>query len=257
MTSRRALLLGGAASLLVGCSAQGSSVFPDRLPRDTIPPDGDGCRTPGELARVTHLGAAELVYAETGRGAPVRLEPRFLGQLEAWAEEWTSLSGLGALQQVSNFGGYVDKCHSYHQVGQAFDIAGVVQAGGEVSLRYDQWGPGTAAQLRDYWRLAASAHLHFAYTLTHTFDRAHHNHIHVDNLVSHDGLSRFNPRSGTQLQLLTNACRHVFGLDVPDTQPWDVPLQAAVREVQQRLGLDEPLAEAAGWHGFLRGTARG
>lgn len=254
MTTRRALLWGGTALLLVGCSRQGSSVV---VPVDTNPPGGDGCRTPGELVDFDHIGTARLVYAETGAAASMKLEPGFLAQVEAWAADWVTLSGLGPMERLLSFGGYVNKCNSYHQIGQAFDISEVVHASGSVSLRHDQWGPGSAVQLRNYWRLAASTHLHFGYTLTHTFDAAHRNHIHVDNLVSRGGLSRFNSRSGTQVQMLVNVARHVFGVGVQDTETWDEQLQASVRQVQQRAGLGAPLSTAEGWHGFLRAAARG
>ena len=254
MTTRRALLWGGAAMLFAGCSGQGS---PIGGPDEPHPPDAGGCRAVGELVEFDRIGAAEVYYTGSGRPAPMKLEPGFLAKVEAWAAEWTVLSGLGAMQRLVSYGGYVDKCSSYHQIGQAFDISEVVHASGTVSLRYDQWAPGSPAQLRDYWRFAASTHLHFAYTLTHTFDAAHHNHVHVDNLVSADGLSLFTPRSGTQVQLLVNLCRHVFGVDLPDTDSWDEPLRAAVAQVQQRLGITMPLARVEGWHAFLRAAARG
>lgn len=250
MTTRRALLVGAAATLLAGCVGSQPSPGPGV-------DEGPTCRTPGELVEFDHVGTGELRYDETSAATTMRAEPGFLAQLHAWADDWAVVSGLGAITSVTSFGAYVDKCSSYHQIGQAFDVTAVAHDGGEVSLRYDRWGPGSAAELRDYWRLAASLHLHFGYTLAYPYDTAHHNHIHVDNIVSGDALSRFDERSGTQVQLVQHACRHVFGHDVEDTGTYDEQTKEAVRRVQSAAGLTVPLSEADGWHGFLRAVARG
>ena len=198
MTTRRALLLGGATALLAGCS-QGSS-WPGG---DDNPPGAGGCRTPGQLVGFSRVAGAQLVYEQTRRPTSMKIDPAFLQQVNTWAEDWAALSGLGAIQAVVSFGAYVDKCQSYHQLGRAFDITELQHEAGTISMRYDQWQPGTAQQLRNYWRVAASLHLHFAYTLAYPFDSAHDDHVHVDNLVSKDGLSKFNSRPS----LATGAAR--------------------------------------------------
>ena len=105
--------------------------------------------------------------------------------------------------------------------------------------------------------LSISPHLHFGYTLAYPYNATHHNHIHVDNMVSGDDLTRFNPRSGTQVQVVQHACRHVFGLDVEPTGDYDGQTRDAVRQVQSAAGLTSPLSDGEGWHGFLRAVARG
>lgn len=252
MTSRRAFLTFASIGLLSGCGMDGAVRLPD--PGSAA---GPTCRTPGELVAFDSVSTGTLLYDETGAPVTMRAEPGFLARLGAWADEWTELSGLGAIRSVTSFGAYVDKCGSYHQVGRAFDISAVSHDRGEVSLRFDRWAPGSATQLRDYWRLAASLHLHFSYTLAYPYDAAHHNHIHVDNAVSGQELSRFNERSGTQVQLVQYGCRHVFGHGVEPTGDYDGQTRDAVRRVQAAAGLRDPLATPGGWHGFLRTLARG
>lgn len=250
MTTRRTFLAGTAAVLLAGCGGGDG---------DEPPSNGGGqhCRTPGELVDFDRVGTGTLVYDETGRATSMKIEPKFLSQLHTWSEDWAQLSGLGAVKSVTSLGAYVDKCSSYHQIGQAFDISAIEHEGGDVSLHYDQWQPGSDRQLRDYWRLAASLHLHFSYTLAYSYNEQHHNHIHFDNLVSGSGLTSFAPSSRTQVQLVQHACRHVFGHDVPVSGDYDAQTKDGVRLVQQRAGLTVPLAQQEGWHGFLRAVARG
>ena len=250
MTTRRALLTGATLALLAGCV--GSPELPG-----SPGGGGDTCRTPGELVPFDTVGGGQLVYDTSGEPTTMRAEPAFLARLQEWADEWVGLSGLGAITTVTSFGAFVDRCGSYHQIGQAFDISSIAHEGGEISLRYDRWSPGTEAQLRDYWRLAASLHLHFGYTLAYPYNAAHHNHIHVDNMVSGDDLTRFSPRSGTQVQVVQHACRHVFGHDVEPTGDYDDQTRDAVRQVQSAAGLTSPLSDEEGWHGFLRAVARG
>lgn len=253
MIGRRALLGSaavGALGLLAGCTG-------DPGPDDGSPGDQENCRTPGELVDFSSVGTGELLYVDSESQTTMQAEPGFLTQLDAWAEEWATLSGLGAITQVVSYGAFVDRCNSYHQLGQAFDVAEMRHESGTVSARYDLWQPGSAQQLRDYWRLAASLHLHFGYTLAYSYNEIHHNHLHCDNMVSRDGRSEFDPGSGTQLELIQHACRHVFGLDVEDTREWDSQTQDAVRAVQADAGLTQPLAETDGWHDFLRAAARG
>lgn len=238
-------------AMMTGC------VGGDGPPSPGAPGAGGGCRTPGELVDFDSVGGARLLYANGGDPTTMKAEPAFLAQLNAWAADWAELSGLGAITSVTSYGAYVDKCNSYHQIGQAFDITHVQHEQGEISLRYDAWAPGSKAQLRNYWRLAASIHLHFAYTLAYPYNAAHHNHIHFDNMVSGSGASEFQERSKAQVHMVQHGVRHVFGHNVDPTGEYDGPTREAVRAVQKANGLIQPLRKQEGWQGFLRAVARG
>lgn len=238
------MLASGLVALTAGCS---TGMPPVRVPGT--------CRSPESLVEFSTLGGATLGY-EVGRTATTyRADPRFVDLLEAWAEDWSAMSGLGALTTIWSYGAYVDKCTSFHASGRAFDIAEVAHENGSVSCRFDRWAPGDATQLRDYWRLAASLHLHFGYTLTYLYDDEHRNHIHVDNAVSGWGAPSFRPRSEVQVHMVQAACQRVFGAAVDITGVFDDQTREALRPIQASLGITRPLTDDDGWREFLRATA--
>lgn len=213
------------------------------------------CRTPDSLVEFSTLAGGTLGY-EVGRTTTsYRADPRFVELLEGWAEDWATLSGLGAITTIWSYGAYVDKCQSFHSAGRAFDIAEVSHERGSVSCRYDAWGPGTATQTKDYWRLAASLHLHFGYTLTHLYNAAHNNHIHVDNAVSGWEGTSFRERSRAQVHMVQAACQQVFGAAVDITGRYDDQTRSALRAIQSSLGITRPLSDTDGWREFLKATA--
>lgn len=238
------MLASGLAALTAGCS---SGMPPVRAPGT--------CRSPESLVDFSTLGGATLGY-EVGRTTTTyRADPRFVELLEAWAEDWSAMSGLGALTTIWSYGAYVDKCTSFHASGRAFDIAEVTHEDGSVSCRFDKWAPGDATQLRNYWRLAASLHLHFGYTLTYLYNEAHRNHIHVDNAVSGWEAPTFRPRSEVQVHMVQAACQLVFGAAVDITGVFDDQTRDALRPIQASLGITRPLTDDDGWREFLRATA--
>ena len=242
-------MLAGSVVALAGCSRD------EGEPSVGEPPPN--CRTPESLVDFDAVGGAMLGYEETRSATSMRTDPRFLTLLDAWAAEWAELSGYGPITEVWSYGAYVDKCASWHQAGRAFDFTEIVHADGSVSCRFDQWQPGSNQQLRDYWRLAASLHLHFAYTLTYLYDPRHHNHIHVDNSVSGEALSTFDEGSQVQVHLVQECLRSVFGAHVTTTGHYDDQTRDALRPVQAALGITQPLRDPEGWRAFLRAAARG
>lgn len=240
-------MAGGLTALMAGCSVDFPSVPAPRVPGT--------CRTPDSVVEFSTIGSATLGYEVDRTTTTYKADPRFVELLEAWAADWSTLSGLGNMTTIWSYGALVDKCDSFHAAGRAFDIAEVVHTGGSVSCRYDVWGPGSAIQIRNYWRLAASLHLHFGYTLTHLYNTSHHNHIHVDNARSGWDPTTFSAGSRVQVQMVQAACSQVFGAAVDITGSWDEQTRAALRPIQASLGISRPLGDANGWQEFLRGTA--
>ncbi len=245
--SRRAILAGSLAALTTSCATD----FPS-LPGARDP---EAYSTPDSLVNFSTLGGASLGY-EIGRSITTyKADPRFVELLEAWAQDWNALSGLGPMTTLWSYGAYVNKESSLHASGRAFDIAEVEHEQGSVSCRYDVWGPGSSTEIRDYWRLAASLQAHFGYTLTHLYNQAHHNHIHVDNARSQWEQSTFSAGSRVQVYVVQSAIRHVFGADVEVNGNWNNQTRDALRPIQASLGITRPMADADGWREFLRATA--
>ncbi|MDO5065667.1 MAG: hypothetical protein Q4D96_00100 [Propionibacteriaceae bacterium] len=259
-TRRRLLVGAGALAGVAVFAVVGRGCMSDHSAGEDIDtsehqePDGDGCRVPGELTRFDEVGGGALGYESDAVMTSMQAEPSFLRQLDDWAREWAKVSGLGPIKEMWSYGAFTDKCHSYHQLGRAFDIGRIVQEGGEVSCRLDLWAPGSPDQLRAYWRLAASLHSRFAYTLTHLYDDAHLNHIHIDNSVNGNEATSFSPRSRVQVQFVQASLQHVHGQSVAMTGEWDQQTQDALRAVQRSQGITQPLGEREGWQAYLRAT---
>ncbi|MHA7861859.1 extensin family protein [Tessaracoccus sp. Y36] len=250
MTSRRALLLGAAVLPLAACGRFD--------PGFDVPLDGPvACRSPESLTAFDTLGGAPLRYEITGTPQSFNADPRFVEQLQGWADDWVAVSGLGALAAVSTYGAHVDKCGSWHAAGRAFDFGVLTHEDGtEVSCRYDRYGEDPT-RLGLYWRLAASLAKHFNYTLTYRYNEQHHNHIHVDNGVSGYEPFGFNEGSRTHVTLVQGVLRWVFGRDVPDHGDFDATTRDAARALQQEFGITQRLSTTEGWAAFLDAAARG
>ena len=256
MLNRRGFLAGaaGAGALAVGaCSPSG--VDPDPGPPDVQPP-AQNCRTPEALADFSRLGGAPIRYEISGIPQRFRADPKFIGLLEAWAADWVAVSGLGPLTAISTYGAHVDKCNSWHQAGRAFDFAAVEHGDTTISCRYDLFGEDEA-QLRSYWRLAASVAKHFSYTLTYRYNEQHHNHIHIDNGLSGYDPPTFDERSAAQVTLVQSVARYVFGEDGPTDGSFGGETRGVVRAIQQRVGISRPLGSREGWVAFLDAATSG
>lgn len=259
---RRLVVAAGAVAVVGGGVALAQRIITSRWNADTgvaapAPADDQGCRTPGPLDRFATVGGAALGYESEGVLVSMQAEPRFVEWLDAWAEGWAEASGFGGVREVWSYGAFTDKCRSYHQLGRAFDIGRIIHDNGEVSCRHDVWSPGSADQLRNYWRLAASLHARFAHTLTYLYDGAHDNHIHVDNSVNGYEPTVFTSDSRVQVQLVQASLQHVHGAQVEITGQWDDQTRTALRAVQKSLGITRPLADREGWQEFLRATVAG
>lgn len=218
------------------------------------------CVPAGELATLTQVADTPLAYEETEREQAFRFDAGFHEQLNRWFIDWQQHSGLSPTR-IRTYGAWIDgegDCgSSWHHSGRAFDISGVDGTDGVlVSCRTDRWSqlsPSQRATLqRRYWALAASLHLHFAYVLTHLYDTAHANHIHVDNGVSGPEMSRFNPRSRVQNQAVQAIARYLWDEPCDITGRWDQQTENATASILARLGGTGSLTRAANWQSYLR-----
>ena len=254
------LAVGGAAAVLSGCSTV--------LTGSTGSTGGVGSRSSGGASCVPRssmdshrtLAGLPLVYEIGRRRSSFDFEPDFYGQLEGWLTSYADVSGLAAPDQVWTYGAWTNgggSCDSWHNAGRAFDLARLRLRGGAfVSCRYDLWksetGRGLDRSLRQYWALAASLHLHFAYVLTYLYNARHHNHIHVDNSRSGAGRSTLSTRSPTQVQAVQAICTHLWDEPVEITGRWDDATRDATRRVLERAGQGGDLDDdVQSWRAFL------
>jgi len=263
LVSRRRLLgLAGAgtlAALLPACGTDGAvrdSPFARAycVPRSTL----DAHR---------ELDGLPLVYEVDERRSSFSFEAGFYSSLAGWLQSYRRATGTPQPDQVWSYGAWTDggsACDSWHNAGRAFDLARLrLEGGGFVSCRYDQWQQSTGAAreraLRQYWALAASLHLDFAYVLTYLYNAAHHNHIHIDNGRSGGQPSTLSTRSQVQLQAVQAICRYLWNEPVEITGRWDQATRRASRSVLDRAEVGDALDESVeSWRSFLTASvARG
>ncbi len=211
------------------------------------------------LVRRDELGGVPLLYEESGRQQVFAMEAGFLARMEAWLSWWVEHSGEPAPDELVSFGTWIDgsgSCSSWHHAGRAFDLTalrrdGQVQHWARID-RVEALPPSEQpAARRRYWQLSAGLALHFADVLTHLFDDAHRNHVHVDNGQSGDGMSRFTGRSRIQVLTVQAVCAEVWGLPGELSGRWDRGTRERVEEVLGRVGASGDLVEdQAAWETF-------
>lgn len=257
MLTRRTLLgaaAGGAGGLvLAGCGA--GSPVPSSRERPT-------CVARGELTRLETLGPAALVYEESGREQSFALDPAFAEQLRAWLAWWGEHSPDGTPDELWSLGSWIDGrggCSSWHHAGRAFDVTSL-RRDGEVlhPARMDRVDALSAAEQpaarRRYWQLVAGLSLHFADVLSHLFDEAHRNHVHVDNGRSGSGSAVFTGRSRIQVLNVQAVCREVWQVPCELSGNWDGATRDAVARVLDPLGVPADLREEPSWRAFCTGA---
>jgi len=208
------------------------------------------------------IGEADLVYDVSANRSRFSFDAGFYIQLQAWQDDWMSLSGQPALTSLWTYGTWTDGsgsgCRSWHHQ-RAIDVSRLVSGRTVIaSARYDVWSRYTGLQRhfheQRYWALAASLHDHFAYVLTYLYNAKHHNHLHVDNGRSEAERSVFDRRSSTQLQAVQAICGTVWGVPCEITGDWDRATRRLSRSVLEQLGASGDLTDDDNWRTLLRAT---
>lgn len=210
------------------------------------------------LTRIDAVGGLPLVYEENDREQAFAVDPGFAERLEAWLGWWRQHSPTTAPDRIRTFGTWIDggrECSSWHHAGRAFDLT-ALERDGEVT----HWGRMDRVEglpieqqpdaRRRYWQLVAGLSLHFADLLTHLFDDAHRNHLHLDNGRSGSGDAVFTGRSRIQTLTVQAVCTEVFGVPTALSGSYDRATRTSVATVTDPLGVGADLREDAVWRAF-------
>lgn len=221
------------------------------------------------LASHSEIWGQQTYYEIGGAATSFSYDPAFYTQLETWLAFWythTPTTWVIPLR-VYSYGAYVNKPGA-HGLGRAFDLSQLrVTSGGSVARtfwgRYDLWQSTTGGELsfwrRNYWGTSASLHYHFRNVLTYPYNADHHNHIHIDNLVSGSGLSTFDTTSKAQVQHVQACCTYIWGYATAIDGAWGPQTSGNASRVLARVGSSGSLTSStANWRTFnLKSTEYG
>ena len=225
-TASRRSILGGAAGAgalgLVGAGAAGIA---------TAGP----ASAHGTITTYAAINGARTVYEVNGALTAWGYRPSFHDRLNSWLAFWNANtpSSYADASRVWGYGAHTDhRVTEAHNNGRGFDLSRIYTGSTRrFTARYDIWRTWSGSDLttarRHYWATSASAHHHFRNVLTYLYNAGHHNHIHIDNLVSGTGLSTFSTASSAQVQHVQACCRYLWGLGtshrrgvgLPDVEP--------------------------------------
>lgn len=253
--SRRAVLGGLAAGTILG----GTGVA---LP----------AQAHGTIRTYRGIDGQRTVYEVSRRLASFGYRPSFHDRLNSWLEFWDA-NTPGSFHRpfrVWSYGAHYDgRPSAAHNSGRGFDLSRIRVTNGSgnrvqrFNARWDIWQDWPTAKRnlarRRYWATSASAHHHFRNVLTYAYDPAgHHNHIHIDNLVSGSGNSSFTTGSKAQVIHVQACCRYVWGLATDVDGIWGPQTRRHSTRVLRAAGIESGslTTSKAKWLAFNRHTLR-
>lgn len=254
--SRRGLLTGvGAAA---GALAVGAS--------SPLWTPAESAEAHGSLSRYCYVDGARTYYEVNGAATCFYYNPTFKSRCDSVIDLWDNNTSSAYVRpwRVWSFGVHADRGSAAHDYGRGFDFTRIyVTLSGSLALRfyarYDRWNGTSSAPTyrRWYWGTAAACHYRLRHVLTYYYNSAHHNHIHMDNLVSGSGNSTFSTSSETQVQSVQAMCRWIWGKSTDIDGIWGPQTRQHSHEVLVRIGVGGYLTDSQSkWLSFNRATTR-
>lgn len=206
-------------------------------------------------------------YGDLSRCAKTRvrqLELGFLSTMNTMVQEldWACHGTLGHLSAITSGGAWVPESakrgpKDWHVQGKAFDLGGLHWESGHVLTCLDVAGAtAERSQLLLYIAAEAVWRKHVGVVLGVHFNRAHHNHWHLD---PHSPRGYRSPRAGvakTWVRYLQEALTHVWEIDCGTPDGKEGPkTRWGMQELRRRGGCMGRLQELENWLQFLTLTA--
>jgi hypothetical protein len=203
----------------------------------------------GEIESFPGVGGEPTVYEVSGNLSSFGYRPSFHQRMGDWLQFWfdNTPAFFRRPARIWTFGVHTDSRPSEaHNAGRGFDLTRIYATGNDGDRhrrffgRFDLWRDNPPAELADirrhYWATAASLHHHFRNVLTYAYDADHHNHIHIDNLVSEMGPSHFDTGSRAQVVNVQACCRFIWGKNTDVDGVWGPQTNQHSHEVLVRIG---------------------
>lgn len=254
-TSRRTILGGALGAGALGLAGTGGALLAGAGP----------AAAHGTITTYSGINGARTVYEVNGALASWGYRPSFHDRLDSWLAFWNANtpSSWPDASRVWGYGAHTDhRVTEAHNNGRGFDLSRIYTGSTRrFTARYDQWRTLTGSDLaltrRRYWATSASAHHHFRNVLTYLYNSAHHNHIHIDNLVSGTGNSSFDSGSSAQVQHVQACCRYVWGLPTTIDGIWGSQTSSHSTRVLRAAGVTTgTITTQSRWLAFNRASMR-
>lgn len=202
----------------------------------------------GTLKQYPGIWGQRTVYESNQQETAFWYNPDFHQRLNSWLEHWYFHTPYYKPMRVWTYGVHTDHRESTaHNAGRGFDLTRIYASNSSGDMarrffgRYDIWKDWAAGEKKNttrrrYWATSASLHHHFQNVLTYAYNTAHHDHIHIDNLVSGMGNSSFSTGSRAQVVHVQSCCRWIWGKGTTVDGVWGSQTQQHSTEVLRRIG---------------------
>ncbi len=179
-------------------------------------------------------------YATRGRSYRFYCLEAFEQKLAACFEELWQVCPYGQAEVITSAGAYVNKA-GYHGLGRGFDLDAIFWPDKDfITLDY----PSNPVF---YLGIEAIIRRHFGTVLGYLYNRAHHDHFHID-----DGSSvAFSRTSKSRVLFLQSALTHVFAEPVLIDGIYGNQTSTATYKILNDIGLSGDLEDDALWSQFL------
>jgi hypothetical protein len=255
VTASRRTILGGVGAGALGLVGAGATGLASAGPASAH----------GTITTYPGINGARTVYEVNGRLTSWGYRPSFHTRLNSWLAFWNANtpSGMADASRVWGYGAHYDgRPTEAHNNGRGFDLSRIYTGSTRRFIaRYDIWSHWSGSDLRTarrhYWATSASAHHHFRNVLTYLYNADHHNHIHIDNLVSGTSNSSFDSSSRAQVLHVQACCRFVWGLPTTIDGVWGTQTARHSTRVLRAAGVATGgIDTQSRWLAFNRATMR-
>lgn len=196
--------------------------------------------------RVNYDRRSQADYGTRGGPATFRCGPGFKRKLDACFEEVWSLTGKAEV--ITSAGAFTQK-GGMHGLARAFDLDGIFWSHFEfVTLKDGYQGRDRSL----YFGIECILRRHFGTVLSYLYNKAHHDHFHVD-----DGSPvSFNSNSDSRVKFVQGALNVFWGAGLQVDGRYGPQTARAIDEALTRLGLSGTLGTKQVWLDFLWGCAK-
>lgn len=175
-------------------------------------------------------------------------------QLVRWKRDldaYTAPAGYGRITRFVSAGAYVKKA-GQHGKGRAFDIDQVRWSTGRTCTPYLKVHRSSRRVYRlRYYALDAVCRQHFRYVLDANYDRAHHDHIHIDL----GGMPvRFKSTSSSDVLFIQAVCNLFGGEGLKIDGQWGPKTRAALSRTGKKAGMGStnPVGSVKAYRRFMQ-----